>query len=105
MPRFYCNNEGCELNGEEIVEAKVKYSFSDEFNKLMPTPLLKCKKCGSILSEIRKEGMPQIGLFASMNEQQKKQVISNRAKTHFEKVGRHEKEFRKQQTIKKMLNG
>lgn len=105
MPRFYCGTTGCSLNGEEITVAKVKYSYNEDHKKLMPNPILKCGECGSVLLEIKKDGIPQIGLYGSMNDQQKKQVISKRAKTHFEKVGKHEKEFRKQQAIKRMMNG
>ena len=103
MPRFVCEKEGCEYFGKEIVVAKVVYKFNNKTNKMESDPTMICEKCGEPMKDIPKEGFPTIGKFGSMNEADKKKVISKRANNHFEKIGKQEKAFRKAEVIKKMM--
>lgn len=103
MPRFVCENADCENKGKEIVVAKVVYKFNNKTNKMESDPTMICEKCGEPMKDIPKEGFPVVGKFGSMNDADKKKVISQRASAHFDKIGKHEKAFRKAEAIKKMM--
>ena len=100
---FYCDKEGCSKQGVEFSIPKVKYRYDDKKMKVVPDPVLVCSECGTELKEIKKEGIPNIGKFNSLNDQQKKQVLNDRAKKHFKQTGQELKKHIKEQTIKKGL--
>jgi hypothetical protein len=100
---FYCDKEGCSKQGVEFSIPKVTYRFDEKKRKVVPSPELVCSECGSELKEIKKEGFPQIGKFNSLNDQQKKQILGDRAKKHFKQKGEEQKRHIKEQAIKKGL--
>jgi len=100
MGNFKCVNKDCSEFKKEVTVPKVKYIFSD--GELIPKNPIKCKVCGKNLEHIPKKGLPEIGKFSSLSDQEKKRVLRERANKHYDKTGKEQKRELFKTTMRKM---
>lgn len=70
---------------------RVVYVYSD--GEMVPRYPVKCEKCGGETLETKKEftGVPAFGKFSSASDEEKKRILSKRAKSHYNKTGKEHK--------------
>jgi len=102
MAKFKCVNLGCDNFDKEIHFNKIKWIFNKLSKNLEPDPPVICEVCQNPLVFIKEnKGMcVNIGKFNSMNERDKKSMLTKRAKTHLSKRQKEEKQHYKEQAIK-----
>lgn len=105
MAKFKCVNSECKNLGKEIFLNRVKWLFNKQKEILEPSPPIICEICGDVLEYIKenKGVCSNIGKFNGMNDQQKKEVLKKRSRTHLQGRQKEEKEHYKQQAIKNYL--
>ena len=105
MAKFKCVKLGCDNFNKEIFFNKVSWIFNKQTEILEPNPPIVCEVCGDVLVYVKENNglCKNIAKFNGMNDQQKKEVLKKRSRTHLQGRQKEEKEHYKQQAIKNYL--
>jgi len=89
---YFCTHEDCESKENIKIQKEEAHKDMEE----------KCQVCGKPMKRIGLVPSGGHAKFSSMSPEDKRKTLTKRSDAHFQKHGRHEKQYRQEKAIQKL---